>query len=49
MRQRTERALAIALAMLMVSCVMVHAQLRVMSLDDVYRLADENSHGCAGV
>lgn len=52
MRQRTERALAIALAMFMVSCVMgvpfgrpqtAYAQSRVMSLDDVYRLADENS------
>ena len=43
MRQRTVRALAIVLAMFMVSCMSVHAQMRVMSLDDVYRLADENS------
>ena len=41
MRQRTDRALATALAMLMVSCTIAQAQMRVMSLDDVYRLADD--------
>lgn len=43
MNQKNVRALATAIACLTVSFFIVHAQTRVMSLSDMYRIADENS------